>query len=211
MSVEHLAVVLHHSRAKGATKLVLIGIANHDGDGGAWPSHATLARYANMHPDNVRKHVAQLVGMGELSVDIQTGGDRDCPESRRPNRYHVQVRCPAWCDRSPNHRDTRKLAGPQRELLPPPGGGAELPPQLSTGGAELPPGGGAELPPKPSIEPGTNQVGYVPPVRATPLDWRPCQVCSCEQAVCERRQTRLQPGDQHPYTPPTRPGASDGE
>lgn len=34
MSIEAMAVALHHSKTQGATKLVLLGIANHEGDGG---------------------------------------------------------------------------------------------------------------------------------------------------------------------------------
>ena len=107
MSVEHLSLVLNHSQATGTAKLVLLGIANHAGDGGAWPSLRTLARYANVDPRNVRMALRRLEDMGELRVHLQAGGLEHLPDYRRPNRYEVCVSCPEWCDRSPLHRDLR--------------------------------------------------------------------------------------------------------
>lgn len=102
-----MSIVLHHSRATGTAKLVLIGIANHDGDGGAWPSRYTLAKYAGCSEDNVRKAVKRLVGMGELRVHLQAGGMAGDDDAWRPNRYDVLVVCPADCDRTAQHRTTR--------------------------------------------------------------------------------------------------------
>lgn len=111
MSVEHLTAVLHHSRAKGRARLVLIGIANHQSDAGAWPSVATLAKYAGgITVRNVQKAIADLVELGELAVSIQ--GATHIPKGRRPNRYDVLVRCPAWCDGTPQHRDLRRRDEP---------------------------------------------------------------------------------------------------
>ena len=64
MSVEAISLVLNHSKAKGTAKVVLIGIANHDGDGGSWPSHETLARYAQVDERNVRDAIKKLVDLG---------------------------------------------------------------------------------------------------------------------------------------------------
>ncbi len=94
MSVEALAVVLHHSKAIGTAKLVLLGIANHQGDGGSWPSIATLARYANVIPRNVQKALGQLVAMGEVEVHQRPG---------RSTSYRVLVACPKGCSGGPNH------------------------------------------------------------------------------------------------------------
>jgi hypothetical protein len=102
MSVETLAIVLNHSQASGTDKLVLIGIANHDGDGGAWPSIATLMRYANVSDRTVQRAIEHLVAMGELAVEVQGGGQKDA--RYRTNRYRVLVRCPQDCDGSRNHR-----------------------------------------------------------------------------------------------------------
>jgi hypothetical protein len=104
VSVEQLAVVLHHSQAKGTDKLVLIGIANHAGDGGAWPAVATLARYANVQPRMVQKSLARLVELGEVTRYVQAGGLAGWQDFLRPNRYDVTVECPEWCDRSSQHR-----------------------------------------------------------------------------------------------------------
>jgi hypothetical protein len=99
-----MACVLHHSRASGTDKVVLLGIANHDGDGGAWPAIATLARYANVTERAVQAAVARLIEMGEVEVVHQEGGDRRLRNDRRPNLYRVLVSCPDSCDGSPQHR-----------------------------------------------------------------------------------------------------------
>ncbi|WP_294947730.1 helix-turn-helix domain-containing protein [uncultured Microbacterium sp.] len=104
MSVEAMAVVLHHSNATGTAKLVLLGIANHEGDGGAWPSMKTLARYANADVRTVQRAIAQLVEAGELRRLVQQGGDHRTPDAERTNLYRVQVVCPPNCDRSARHR-----------------------------------------------------------------------------------------------------------
>ena len=109
MSVEAISDVLWHSKATGTAKVVLIGIANHHGDGGAWPSEATLARYAGVDPRNVRKALRQLEALGELRVIIQGGGSRHTKRGQRPNRYELLVHCPPWCDGSRQHRDTRQF------------------------------------------------------------------------------------------------------
>jgi len=72
MSIEAVATVLNHSKAKGRAKLVLIGIANHLGDQGAWPSISTLARYANASERSVKRDLQELMILGELQVDLQS-------------------------------------------------------------------------------------------------------------------------------------------
>lgn len=104
MSVESLAIALHHSHAKGAAKLVLIGIANHDGDGGAWPSVATLAKYARVTERNVQKAIKELEGLGEIRRLISEGGLHSTASHLRPNLYKFLLTCPPDCDRSTNHR-----------------------------------------------------------------------------------------------------------
>ena len=108
MSVEAMAMVLNHSRAKGTDKLVLLGIANHYGDGGAWPAIATLACYANVSERTVQRSIEALVSLGELVVQRQQGGTRGTPDWKRPNRYDVLIACPTACDRTANHH-TRTL------------------------------------------------------------------------------------------------------
>jgi hypothetical protein len=104
VSVESLAIALHHSKATGTAKLVLIGIANHDGDGGAWPSIATLARYAGVDARNARKAIQRLEDLGEIRRHIQGGGTAQTPEHRRPNWYAFLLECPPTCDRTRQHK-----------------------------------------------------------------------------------------------------------
>lgn len=196
MSVEHLAVVLHHSRSKGTAKLVLIGIANHEGDGGSWPSHATLAKYANVDVSSVRKAIRQLRSRGEVRVFVQDGGDRDCPDELRPNRYQVLVSCPAWCDRTPQHRDTRKLSGRQTALALGPLG---VPAQ--GGWAKTPTPPWAPAPTKPPTQ--TSPLEVVPqPQTARAWPPAPCVDCGQDEHTCQARQRKWPAEDRHPYQPP---------
>lgn len=106
MSVESISIALHHSRSTGTAKLVLLGIANHDGDGGSWPKIATLAKYAGLKdPHSVKKLLRKLEDLGEISTEVQQGGTRETPDEYRPNRYNFLLTCPTWCDRTSQHRD----------------------------------------------------------------------------------------------------------
>ncbi|MEX0158208.1 MULTISPECIES: helix-turn-helix domain-containing protein [unclassified Microbacterium] len=104
MSIESVAIALHHSRATGSAKLVLIGIANHDGDGGAWPSIDTLAKYAGVAPRNVQMAIKKLEALHEVRRFVQAGGDHRIADHQRPNRYQFLLKCPLDCDRSSSHR-----------------------------------------------------------------------------------------------------------
>ncbi len=104
MSVEAMAIVLNHSRAKGTDMVIMLGIANHDGDGGSWPSKATLARYAKVDERSIKRSLRKLEAMGELITHTQEGGTHRTPDAVRPNRYEITVRCPDECDRTTNHR-----------------------------------------------------------------------------------------------------------
>lgn len=104
MSVEAIAVVLHHSKARGTDKLVLLGIANHAGDGGSFPKVETLAKYANVTERAVQTSVSKLIRTGELLVERNQGGTRRTRGNSRPNLYSVLVQCPINCDRSTQHR-----------------------------------------------------------------------------------------------------------
>lgn len=192
MSVESLAAVLHHSRATGTAKLVLIGIANHDGDGGAWPTLGTLGRYANVQPRNVRKALGTLQSLGEIRVHLQAGGTAELPDFQRPNRYDVLVSCPPWCDRTTQHRDTRARqsplwTNPRTDATPPDG----CDPRGETDATPAP---RSESSPKPSIEPTLNTAASVPApttARARELAAYPsrevCDVCSLTRFECSMR------------------------
>lgn len=88
MAIEVMSLVLNHSKATGRAKLVLLGIANHQGDQGAWPSIATLARYANASERSVKRDIQLLVDLGELRVDVN-GAPSD--SQYKPNLYWVTV------------------------------------------------------------------------------------------------------------------------
>lgn len=105
-----MAIALHHSRAKGSTKLVLLGIANHDGDGGSWPAISTLARYAGVGASQAQRCVTKLVELGEIRRHVQQGGTWDMEDWKRPNRYDFLLTCPDDCDRTKNHRTVRRSA-----------------------------------------------------------------------------------------------------
>ncbi len=95
-----MAIALRHSRAKGTAKVVMIGIANHDGDGGSWPSIDTLADYANVDPRSVQRAIDQLEKLGEVRRIVQGGGTHLTADAHRPNLYEVLLRCPVDCDRT---------------------------------------------------------------------------------------------------------------
>lgn len=207
MSIEAMAVVLHHSRASGTAKVVALGIANHDGDGGAYPTHATLARYANVSVRNVRSAITKLVALGEVSVLVNRGGDPDWVENRRPNRYEILVACPGWCDRTKHHRDTRKKHGPAEPLV----GGSDATTLRGDGddhpnepgGSETTTLGGSLATTKPSIEP--NPQDLEPQVQDTRE--APCSECGARNAyACQRVQIGWVPEDRHAYTPAPRAG-----
>ena len=120
-----MTVCLNHSRATGTAKVVLLGIANHDGDGGAWPSVDTLARYANVHRRNVQKAIDTLVRLHEIEVVAQGGGHASTADSHRPNLYRILLECPSTCDRTRQHRPRRSARFDLFEsgvALSPPGG-----------------------------------------------------------------------------------------
>ena len=88
MAIEVMSLVLNYSKATGRAKLVLLGIANHQGDQGAWPSIATLARYANSSERSVKRDIQLLVDLGELLVEVN-GAPSD--NQYKPNLYWVTV------------------------------------------------------------------------------------------------------------------------
>ena len=145
MSIESMVLVLHHSTLSGTEKLVLLGIANHEGDGGAWPSIETLARYANVSERSVQRAIRTAVEAGELAVEDQQGGTRGTRGDRRPNLYHVLVACPEGCQGGSNHRLD---------------GATQMTPRGSDGVTSVTPRGDASvangatpLSPEPSVEP----------------------------------------------------------
>jgi len=101
MSAEAVTVVLHHSKAEGTAKLILWGIANHHSDQGAWPSVATLAKYAAVSERRVQQVIRDLVNLGEISIEEQGGFGTS---QYKTNRYFILIGCPVDCDGSLNHK-----------------------------------------------------------------------------------------------------------
>lgn len=144
-----MAIALHHSRAKGAARLILVGIANHDGDGGAWPSIATLAKYANTTERSAQRAITELCGLGEVERHVQQGGTHRTPDWGRPNLYRFLLRCPAGCDRTKNHRVVDNSREGVTQASPGDVG-------VTRGVTQASPGGVTQASPEPSIEPPTN-------------------------------------------------------
>jgi hypothetical protein len=66
----------------------LLGIANHLGDQGAWPSISTLARYANASERSVKRDIQELVELGELKVELQNAPTR---QQYKTNLYWITI------------------------------------------------------------------------------------------------------------------------
>lgn len=130
MSVESISWALNvtDDRLTAVDRLVLIGIANHDGDGGAWPSVATLARYAGVAERSIGRSLARLEQIGYVTRHVQQGGTAKMRAGQRPNLYEL-------------HRTPDPPVTPDRTVTPPP-----------TEVSGVPPTDGS---PEPSIEPST--------------------------------------------------------
>ena len=112
MSAEALSAVLHHSKAVGSTKVVLMGIAWHTSDNpelGCFPSQKTLAEYANVSPRQVMRAIMELESLGEIEV-IRHGGITGSG-NQTTNMYYMRLDCPEGCDGTLWHRYmTEKLS-----------------------------------------------------------------------------------------------------
>ena len=86
MSVEAMSWVLNHSDTAGTEKLVLLGLANHADERGenAWPSVATLARYASVSERAVQYALRNLAAAGRIVVERQAGGTHRTDPKYRP-------------------------------------------------------------------------------------------------------------------------------
>lgn len=96
MSISALTLGMYHSRSTYSTRLVLIAIANFEGENGAYPSHDTIGRLAGgLNRRTVQRAIDDLVQMGELT-EIRREG--------QTNLYRVAISCPDDCDRTSSHR-----------------------------------------------------------------------------------------------------------
>lgn len=110
MNTDAFARVLHHSRARGTHKLILLSIAFEDDGEGACISVAELAARANCAKRNTQKAIRDLEAMEELQVE---------PRALQASRYLIQVGCPPGCDGSTEHRGPEKRvdSGPKRKPM----------------------------------------------------------------------------------------------
>jgi hypothetical protein len=88
VSIEAVSLVLNKSKATGRAKLVLLGIANHLGDQGAWPAISTLARYANASERSVKRDIQELIDLGELRVEVQNAPTQN---QYKTNLYWITI------------------------------------------------------------------------------------------------------------------------
>lgn len=88
MSIEVMAWVFKNSKATPAAKLVLLAIADHQGERGAWPSERTLARACNMSERSVRRKIVELVELEELEVIVNAA---PIEGQYKSNLYWVRV------------------------------------------------------------------------------------------------------------------------
>ncbi|MBL5972445.1 MAG: helix-turn-helix domain-containing protein [Candidatus Leucobacter sulfamidivorax] len=97
----------HTQAPTKAAKLILLKIADMDGDGGAWPSMDTLADAGMCSREGARQLVRQLEALGEIRTHLNEGGGLRTQKHMRTNRYEFLLRCPWHCDGTASHRDLR--------------------------------------------------------------------------------------------------------
>ena len=71
MSIEVMNSVWKHSKSEGRARLVLLAIADHQGEIGAWPSLERIAEMVNASVRSVQRDIAILEALGELKVERQ--------------------------------------------------------------------------------------------------------------------------------------------
>ena len=88
MSIKIMNEVWTHSKSTGRCRLVLLAIADQQGENGAWPSIATLALRANSSERSIKRDLAELEQLGELIVERQGG---EGLTQYKTNRYWVNL------------------------------------------------------------------------------------------------------------------------
>ncbi len=88
MSIEVMNSVWRESKSDGRARLVLLAIADHQGEIGAWPSIKRLASMVNASERSVQRDIQYLQKIGELIVEVQ-----NAPTSGqyKSNRYWVNL------------------------------------------------------------------------------------------------------------------------
>ena len=88
MSIQVMNAVWEHSKSTGRARLVLLAIADHQGEIGAWPSISTLAKMVNSSERSVQRDIQELQKLGELRVEVQNAPTRNQYKS---NLYWVTL------------------------------------------------------------------------------------------------------------------------
>lgn len=88
MSIEIMNAVWKQSRSDGRARLVLLAIADHQGEIGAWPSIATIAKMVNSSERSVQRDIQYLQSIGELRVEVQNAPTR---QQYKSNLYWVTL------------------------------------------------------------------------------------------------------------------------
>ncbi len=88
MSIEIMNAVWRESKSDGRARLVLLAIADHQGEIGAWRSIKRLASMGNASERSVQRDIQYLQKIGELIVEVQ-----NAPTSGqyKSNRYWVNL------------------------------------------------------------------------------------------------------------------------
>lgn len=88
MSVKITSAVWTSSKSSGRARLVLLAIADHQGEIGAWPSIPTLAKMVNASERSVQRDIQELIDMGELIRHEQAAPSRG---QYKANLYWVNL------------------------------------------------------------------------------------------------------------------------
>lgn len=88
MSIQIMNAVWRESKSKGRARLVLLSIADHQGELGAWPSIETLAKMVNSSPRSVQRDIQDLIELGELKVEFRSAPTYG---PYKANRYFVNL------------------------------------------------------------------------------------------------------------------------
>jgi len=88
MSIEIMNAVWRESKSDGRARLVLLAIADHQGEIGAWPSIRRIAQMVNSSERSVQRDIQYLQKIGELRIEVQNAPTQGQYKS---NRYWVTL------------------------------------------------------------------------------------------------------------------------
>ena len=105
--------VWDHSKSRHGARLVLLALADHMNapDSWAWPSNKALRGKTNLTERAVRLAVAELIELGELAVDLNSGPG-GC------NRYRVIITVTPPAKIAPGKNCPPEISAPRQDLPP---------------------------------------------------------------------------------------------